>query len=135
MSKDLVTVSGSDTLSQIDRIFRTKRIHHIPVIDQDLLIGIISKFDYQFFRRGGGTNQANDAKYETLRLKMHSASDIMTTGIATLSSTDRIATALEVFKENPFHSIPIVDDNKLVGLLTTYDLLLLLDTPVITKAS
>lgn len=135
MSTDLITVSESDSLSQIDRIFRSKRIHHIPVVEGDILTGIISKSDYQFFRRGGAASRANGNKYEALRLKMHTASDIMTTGIATLQSTDRIATALEVFKENLFHSIPIVDDNKLVGLLTTYDLILLLSTPVITKAS
>lgn len=135
MSHELITVTSSESLAQIDRIFRTNRIHHIPVVSGDTLIGIISKSDYLFFKRGGGSNQDVTARYENLRLKMHTAEDIMTTGIATLSSTDRIATAVEVFKENLFHSIPIVDDQKLVGIVTTYDLLMLLGSHSITKAS
>lgn len=135
MSTELITVSESDTLSQIDRIFRTKRIHHIPVLKNEELVGIISKSDFQFFRRAGVGTQENTARYESLRLKMHTAADIMTTGIATLKSSDKIAVALEVFKENLFHSIPIVDDGKLVGLVTTYDMLLLLERPVLAKAS
>ena len=66
-------------------------------------------------------------KYQDLlnevRLKNYCAEDIMTSGIAKLTSTDRIAVALEIFKENLFHAIPIVDENELVGIITTYDII------------
>ena len=47
----------------------------------------------------------------------------MTTGIATLESNERINVALQLFAENLFHAIPIVDQGELVGMLTTYDII------------
>lgn len=47
----------------------------------------------------------------------------MTKGIATMSSNERINIALEIFKENIFHAIPIVDEGKLVGIITTHDII------------
>jgi acetoin utilization protein AcuB len=47
----------------------------------------------------------------------------MTTGIAKLEPTDKINVAMEIFKENLFHAIPVVLDEKLVGIITTYDIL------------
>jgi len=47
----------------------------------------------------------------------------MTKGLATLESSSRINVALEVFKENIFHAIPVVDEDKLVGIVTTHDII------------
>jgi acetoin utilization protein AcuB len=47
----------------------------------------------------------------------------MTKGLAVLSPDDRINVAIEVFKENILHAIPIVKDGELIGLLTTHDII------------
>jgi acetoin utilization protein AcuB len=47
----------------------------------------------------------------------------MTKGLAVLESNDRIGVAIEIFKENLFHAIPIVDDEELKGIVTTFDLI------------
>ena len=47
----------------------------------------------------------------------------MTEKNATLRSSDRISVAIETFKENLFHAIPIVDHGKLVGIVTTHDII------------
>lgn len=52
------------------------------------------------------------------------AKDVMTQQVVKLHSEDPITVALGIFKENLFHALPIVDDeNKVVGMLTTFDML------------
>ena len=58
-----------------------------------------------------------------MRLNNYSAKDIMTKKLAKLDPDDKIIIALEVFKENLFHAIPVVDNEKIVGIVTTFDII------------
>lgn len=122
MSTDLITVSQEEPLIRIEEIFSSNRIHHIPVVHKSRLVGIVSKSDYLFFKRGF-SDGAIDRKIDLFRLKTHVVRDIMTRGMATLQTDDRINIALEIFKENLFHAIPIMDGNRIVGILSTYDVI------------
>ncbi|MDQ3016256.1 MAG: CBS domain-containing protein [Bacteroidota bacterium] len=121
MSQNLITLIPGDPMSTVEEIFNRERIHHIPVVRYTQLVGIISKTDFLHFMKGLDLRMDNDA--EEKRLSQYKVEDIMTTGIATLESTERINVALEIFAENLFHAIPIVDDGKLVGILSTYDII------------
>lgn len=122
MTTDLITVVASDKLEKIKHIFDTNKIHHLPVVDGKVLVGIISKLDMLYFLKGMANKEEEDLLNEA-RLQHYKAEDIMTSGIAKLEPGDRIAVALEVFKENLFHAIPIVDNNELKGIVTTYDII------------
>ncbi|MEM9820778.1 MAG: CBS domain-containing protein [Bacteroidota bacterium] len=122
MTTDLITVNPKDKLAVIKSIFDQNRIHHIPVVRFRKLIGLISHVDLQYFLKGLSKNNYEDVLNE-IRLKNYFAEDIMTTGLATLAPSDRINIALAVFNENRFHAIPIVENDALVGMLTTYDII------------
>jgi len=122
MTKKLITVSPLDKLSEVKKIFDHNKLHHIPVVKYRSLVGIISKADYLHFLRGKNIN-ACDQLIENSQLENYKAEDIMTKGIATLEPSDRINVALQLFSENLFHAIPIVDDGELVGMLTTLDII------------
>lgn len=47
---------------------------------------------------------------------------IMIKKLVTLSPDDTVANAKEIFRGKRIHHIPVQNDGKLVGLLTTYDL-------------
>ena len=51
------------------------------------------------------------------------AEDIMTSKLAKVESTDPIRTALEVFKTNRIHALPVEENHELVGIITTYDII------------
>lgn len=122
MSKKLITVSKSAAVLEIEDLFRKNNIHHILVVDGCKLEGIISKSDYLLFKRG--FNDYNtDKRIDLFRLKRWTAEKIMTKGIAKLAPTDKIRAAIEIFKENLFHAIPIVEDGTPVGIVTTYDVI------------
>lgn len=122
MTTDLITLHPKDPLKAVDDIFKQHSIHHIPIVEIGELVGIISKDDFLHFVRGYTKDRHQD-KWELFRLKSHFVKEIMTTHIAKLESTDRINVAIEVFKENILHALPIVDDGRLKGIVTTHDII------------
>ena len=122
MTKEVITVSPEDKLKKVEEIFSRKNIHHLPVIDEGILVGIISKSDYLFYRRGF-INDDQSNNLDLFRVKTGKVKEIMTKGIAKLEPNDRIQAAVEVFKENLFHAIPIVEEGFLKGIVTTLDII------------
>ena len=124
MTRDLITVSPITLLGEIHEIFKTHTIHHLPVVDdENRLKGVISTVDYAksldcftIF----GTKYSIDHNEKIFKSLM--AKDIMTKQLVTLSPNDKIGTAVGIFKENLLRSILIVDNEKLVGILTPFDL-------------
>jgi acetoin utilization protein AcuB len=122
MTKDPITIEASTTLDQLDNIFRQNRIHHLPVVEDDKVVGMISKSDFLLFKRGFFECQVEE-RYDMFKLKTHEAREIMTKGVAKLEPTDKINVALEVFKKNFLHSLLIMDQDILVGIVTTHDII------------
>ena len=122
MTKDLITVGPKDSLSKVQEIFEGHNIHHLPVVEFKKIVGIVSKTDFMAFLRGAGQNEMDRLINET-RLRSYKAEDIMTHGLAKLEPDDRINVALDIFKMNRFHALPVVQDNELVGIITTHDII------------
>lgn len=125
MSTKLLTVSPRDSMKAVKEIFDNNRIHHIPVVKYKTIVGIISKADYLYFLRKVLTTE-HLPLVEHDSLDNYYVEDIMTTGLATMESTERVNVALDVLSENLFHAIPIVDNGELVGIFTTQDVIKIL---------
>ena len=125
MTKELKTVSTLDLVTAVSDLFEQNDFHHIPVVDdQSRLEGIISRHDFNllcdkstlFNER---SELINDRVFQSLIVK-----DIMTPRVVTVTSDEPISKAAHIMRENLFHAIPVVDqDQFLVGIVTTYDLL------------
>lgn len=122
MSTSLITVLEKDRLTRVRDIFKENKIHHIPVVENEKIVGIISREDLFLFLKGIGQNSSEKNINET-RLSNYKVEVIMTRKLAKLESTDRIDVALDIFCENIFRALPVVDNDKLVGIITTFDIL------------
>jgi len=122
MTTDLITVSPSDQISEVQLVFQNHKIHHIPVVRGTKLVGLVSKSDFLLFKHKTSDDH-DDQKNQEIRMDRHIVEEIMTTGIAKLNPTDNISVALTIFKENMFHCIPIIEDDRLVGIITTHDII------------
>lgn len=122
MSSKLTTISPEDSLLSVQEIFKKEKFHHLPVLDKGELVGIISKSDFLHFKRGF-VDRDTDNRLDLFRLKKWKVNQIMTTGLAKMDHDERINVALDIFRVNMFHAIPIMEDQKLVGILTTYDII------------
>jgi acetoin utilization protein AcuB len=56
----------------------------------------------------------------------YKAEDIMTRKLAKVSPEDRLNVVIEVFSKNLFHALPVVEDGKVVGIITTHDIIKIL---------
>ena len=46
MTPNPLTVQVDDRLSIVSQLFANNKIHHLPVVDKEMLVGIISKSDF-----------------------------------------------------------------------------------------
>jgi len=132
MTSELITVNPGDKLTAVKEIFEQHNIHHVPVVRFRELVGIISKTDFMYFLRGFSRNE-EDRFVNYARLRAYTAEDIMTTGLAKLGPEDRINVALEMFMVNRFHAIPVIDNQELVGIVTTFDIIKALNNEEVTS--
>ena len=132
MAKQLITIEPTDPLRNVKQIFEDHNIHHIPVVKYKKIVGIISKTDFnQFMHRMPKSSTVGDSLIENTRLDSWKVKDIMTEGLAKVDSKEPIRTALDLFRLNRFHALPVVDDEELVGMVTTFDIIdALADEPV-----
>lgn len=127
MNKEIIHVDPKCSLYKVKDIFDAHNIHHLPVVDSDgYLRGMISKSDL-FLLLDWGTKfglEASEKKNDFL-LKSNLASDIMVNNIVSLKVGDKVQKCLDIFKENYFRAMPVLDENnKFIGLITTYDLMI-----------
>ena len=132
MTSELITVNPGDKLTAVKEIFEQHNIHHVPVVRFRELVGIISKTDFMYFLRGFSRNE-EDRFVNYARLRAYTAEDIMTAGLAKLGPEDRINVALEMFMVNRFHAIPVIDNQELVGIVTTFDIIKALNNEEVTS--
>lgn len=125
MTKKLIAVLPTDPLSLVNEIFQKHNIHHIPVVRHLDLIGIISKTDFYKAIHGAKLDKDEDVvAYNRTLFAKYKAEDLMTRNVVVISPTDKIGTAAEIFLENYFHAIPIVnEDRELVGIVSSYDII------------
>jgi len=111
MIKNLITLGPESTVAHAVEIFKSKRIHHIPVVDEGRLVGLITTHDLW-------NKFVSPDAFGTTVIK-----DIMSKKLVKLEPDDKVGTAAELLLDRRFHALPVVDDGKLVGIITSYDVL------------
>lgn len=122
MTRDLVIVKRETTIDQIHNLFTSNTFHHIPVVEHNKLVGIISKTDYLKIRHMLATTWSGATIVQDQYGKI-CAADIMTQEPLKIESADTIGLAADIFLTNSLHALPVVDDGELVGIITSHDLL------------
>jgi len=114
MSTDLFTVRADDLVDLAASVMEWRHVRHVPVEDDDgRLVGLVThRALLHLLSRG----QAQTEKPLTVR-------DIMKTDPLTVSSGTPTLDALEIMQANNVGCLPVVDEGRLVGILTSYDFL------------
>lgn len=125
MTTNVISVQENDSMQTVSDIINTYNIHHVPVTDdENVLKGIISKLDVVLLQDWATNLNLRSAKrYNEQVLGSQTAGDRMATQLAKISPDDTLETCADIFKENLFHCLPVLQDGKLVGIVTTFDLL------------
>jgi acetoin utilization protein AcuB len=115
MTKDPKTVGPEDSLAQAAAIMRQFRINHLPVVEENRLVGILSDTDLRNAALGSG-RRAGDVRDRKVK-------DAMKTEVWSLTPEDSLEDALLVITRKRFGALPVLSGDRLVGILTKVDLL------------
>lgn len=121
MTKELITLSLNDTLYSAEKRMKVNHIRHMPVVDGDELIGLVSLSDLQ--RVSFIDAYSKEGTEDTPVYNMLSIRDLMIKNPLTASPKTTILEVSKLLASKEFHSLPVVDEGKLVGIITTTDLL------------
>lgn len=122
MSTSLVTVEMDDTLKVVKVIFDNVNIHHLLVVGDDKLFGVISDRDMlKALSPNIGTIVEMNRDTITLNKRVH---QIMTSEPVTLTPNADISDAIEIFSNHDISCIPVVDnENRPVGIISWRDII------------
>jgi CBS domain-containing protein len=125
MTKDVITVNPNDTIAVVRERITQNQIHHMPVVDNHKVIGMISmndihKMEHHFTAFNNPEAEASNRQLFSTML----AKEIMTTPVVKVRDTEPVSIAVDLLLENMFHALPVVNDKDiLVGMITTFDLI------------
>ncbi len=118
MTKNVVCVSPDQNLLDVKHIYEKKKFHHhIPVTEEGKLVGMVSLVDFMYRIKGAGLDDGN-AIYRELCVK-----DIMTPSPFFRTSETTVEDVAEELAKGNYRAIPIVDDYKVVGIVSTADII------------
>jgi len=120
MTKDVLTINVDDSLHNANNIFNSQKLRHLPVVANDHLVGILSQTDILRISFG---NAFEEEHSDEAIFDMLSINQIMKHSPVTVSSADSLKKAALLLAEKEFHALPVVDDDKLVGIITTTDIM------------
>jgi len=121
MSVDPVTVAPKDSLQRVIELLRRRDIRAVPVVEDGRLVGIVTDRDvrqvapaYPLFR-----DEDEIRRYtENLTVTAAMTADPMTVTPATL-----LVEAAKILETYRISSLPVVEDLRVVGMLSVTDLL------------
>ena len=122
MTTEVITIGLDDTLGEMQKIFEKKKFHHLLVLEEEELLGIIS--DRDVFKEISPyiNTMAEDARaLETLKKKAH---QIMSRNPITVDKDVQIEDAVHILLENDISCLPVISATRdIEGILTWKDIL------------
>ena len=122
MTKDVITLNHTDDLATAESLFKSEKIRHIPVVSGSAIIGILSYTDLLRISFADSTGMDEDS-VDTVVYKMFTIEQVMAKKPVSVGSSTTIKEVAEILAKKEFHALPVVDNNELVGIVTTTDLI------------
>ena len=121
MTTDIFKVTVENSLREVNKMFAKYHIRHAPVVDGEKLVGILSLTDIQRLSFRDSFN--DDPEIDSSIADMLTVGQVMKHNPVTLTADDPILKAAEILTTAEFHALPVVTDGKLVGIVTTTDII------------
>jgi len=119
MTTNVVTVSPNQKLIDVKHIFEKEQFHHhIPVVEDGVLVGMISMVDFFYTINQTDSMSDDDAVYH-----QKLASDIMSKNPFQKPLESSIGDIAKELAKGDFHAIVITDKQVLKGIVTTADII------------
>lgn len=118
MTSDVECVGPTQKIIDLKHIYEKQQFHHhIPVIENNQIVGIVSLIDFMREIHNATLDDSENVYQETL------VKDIMSLHPVTVLPSTSIREAAELLSKGEFHSVIVAEDKKVLGILTSTDLI------------
>jgi acetoin utilization protein AcuB len=108
MSRPVVTVAAGASLDEALRLMAAHRIHYLPVVDDDRLVGVVNSDDVLGTRRPALPRPAI-------------VSAVMSTPAISIGPWVRLDEAMRLMADRRIGALPVVEGGRVVGIFTQSD--------------
>lgn len=121
MSASPTTIQRGQPISEAYAILKQAPFHHLPVLDGDALVGMLSPTD--ILRLAYDVDGTDERALAAVLDHQFTIDDAMTPEPSTLPDTASVTDAATVLSDGTIHSVIVLDENsRLEGIVTTTDL-------------
>jgi len=125
MTSNVFTVEPHDMIDRVFFLIHYEKVRHIPVIEKGKVIGMVSDRDmYKALGPKSNSNAIESGKGSTeLHVVSKKVQNIMRRGIISTTSDAQASDAASLMAEHKIGALPVIDNGKLVGILSATDIL------------
>lgn len=109
--KTLPKVAPNDSIKDACVVMADSNARALVVMHGNELVGVISERDVV------ANCIARDLDVQATQVE-----SIMSTGVKTIATNDSIAKAIDIMQQGKFHHIPVIDEDKVLGLISSDDI-------------
>lgn len=122
MTTRVHTIQEGDSIANAIKLLKKHKIDHLLVANTSNLVGIISKNDL-YKRLLKLASETTGSRYTEYQLTKTPVSEIMTKDPIAIKPNHDLKMATEILLMGVFHALPIVEDGKIVGIVTSKDIM------------
>lgn len=124
MTRELLTLEPNTSIREAAEILATEHVSGAPVVHAGRPLGMVSAQDLLEFIAGLPSNpEAVTGGVDHGLLDDHTVEEAMTRGpLTTIDAEAPASRAAELMQKERVHRLPVVEGNRLVGIITTTDL-------------
>ena len=127
MTTDVVTVEPQSTVATAIRLMRQGQLRRLPVVEDGVLVGIVTSGDLR--RITGLASILKDPSQDNFLWRHIPIANVMSHTPISLSPDTPISAAARLLVAHKIGGLPVVDQGRLVGIITATDLLQTLFEP------
>lgn len=121
MSDNPITLNSDDDLTTAEELFKLHKIRHIPIVQGRKVIGMLSHTDLLRVSYKDSIEEF-ETEFDTVLNSKFTIEQVMTKNVVAVNTKTTIAEVATILSEREFHALPVLENDELIGIITTTDL-------------
>ncbi|MFM2230657.1 MAG: hypothetical protein RL607_1915 [Bacteroidota bacterium] len=122
MTTNVIKLNVTDDLTKAETLFKKHHIRHIPVVNGNRIVGMLSLTDLLRISFADAVDE-DAQEVDVTVYNMFTVEQVMARNLVKVSPETSIREVAEILATKEFHALPVVMDELLVGIVTTTDLI------------
>lgn len=125
MTTKVFTVEPHDMIDRVFFLIHYEKVRHLPVIEKGKVVGMVS--DRDMYKALGPKSNSKAIESNQTGTELHvipkKVQNIMRRGVISVAPDTLASDAAALMAEHKIGALPVIEDNKLVGILSSTDIL------------